>query len=61
VAMEVWMAAKEQSSKELRGMKTEVEQFEGALEQLGKQYEQLQRKVCLLLEVFLMMFNVQYI
>jgi hypothetical protein len=59
--MEVWMAAKEQSSKELRGMKTEVEQFEGALEQLGKQYEQLQRKVCLLLEVFLMMFNVQYI
>lgn len=45
VAMEVWMAAKEQSSKELRGMKTEVEQVEGALEQLGKQYEQLQRKV----------------
>jgi chromosome segregation ATPase len=58
MAMEVWMAAKEQSGKELRSRKTEVEQVEGALEQLGKQYEQLQRKVCFLLEVFLVIFNV---
>ncbi|KAG0619717.1 hypothetical protein M758_4G159600 [Ceratodon purpureus] len=45
MAMEVWMAAKEHSAKVLRNKKTEVEQVEGALEQLGKQYEQLQKKV----------------
>lgn len=50
MAMEVWMVAKEQSAKELRSRKTEVEQLEGALEQLGKQYEQLQRKVCFSLD-----------
>jgi hypothetical protein len=46
MAVEVWTVAKEQSAKELRTKKTEVEQLEGALDQLGKQYEQLQRKVC---------------
>lgn len=45
MAMEVWVIAKEQSAKELRSKKTEVEQMEGALEQLSKQYEQLQKKV----------------
>jgi len=59
MAMEVWMVAKEQSAKELRSKKTEVEQSEGALEQLGKQYEQLQRKVCVFLLIgFLKGINV---
>lgn len=57
MAMEVWMAAKEQSAKELRCKKIEVEQAEGALEQLGKQYEQLQRKVHFLLEFFCKRLN----
>lgn len=52
------MVAKEQSANELRSKKTEVEQFEGALEQLGKQYEHLQKKVCLLLIGFLKRLNV---
>ncbi|XP_073389591.1 uncharacterized protein [Physcomitrium patens] len=45
MAMEVWMAAKEQSSQELRSKKIEVEQFAGALEQLRGQCEQLQKQV----------------
>lgn len=47
MAMEVWMAAKEQSSQELRSKKIEVEQFAGALEQLRGQCEQLQKQVSL--------------
>lgn len=41
------MAAKEQSSQELRSKKIEVEQFAGALEQLRGQCEQLQKQVSL--------------
>jgi acetolactate synthase small subunit len=54
--MEVWETAKEHSTKELRKKKTEIENLEGALQELVRQYQHLKSKVhilpCLLFRIF---------
>ena len=54
--MEVWETAKEHSSKELRKKRIEIENLEGALQELVRQYQHLKSKVhilpCLLFGIF---------